>query len=480
MNLPGIINAVGALLLFVAVALLVPLAVAYGYGQGDASAFVATLGVAAAAGLALYLPTRGRADLGTRDGFGVVTFGWSAVALVGSLPFVLSGAVPSVTDAVFETMSGFTTTGASILNDIEALPAGVAFWRCFVQWLGGMGIIVLSLAILPMLGVGGMQLYQAEAPGPTVEKLTPRIRQTAGLLWSVYLVLTVMEAVALRLAGMNWFDAACHTFTTMATGGFSTRAESIAAFHNPAIEWIIILFMIMAGTNFALHWRVKARPWRYAEDFEWRFYAGLLLTFSLVVSAALWLGHGRGPAEAVRDGVFQVVSLITTTGYATDDFELWHPGLQWVVFLMLFVGGCGGSTGGSIKVVRVMILLKSALRELRTAANPRVVQAIPMGGGRKLEPGIGRKVMGFFVLYVCMLVLGTGVLSVYGMDMTTALSAAATCLTNVGPGLGDVGPTDSFGWIPGPAKWFLIFLMLLGRLEVYTVLALFLPQTWKR
>ncbi|NNE44098.1 MAG: TrkH family potassium uptake protein, partial [Gemmatimonadetes bacterium] len=345
MNIPGVINAVGALLIFVAVALLAPLGIAVLYDSGDAPAFVKTLIVAAVTGLALFLPTRGRADPGARDGFGVVTFGWAAVALIGSLPFILSGAVPSVTDAVFETMSGFTTTGASILTDIEALPAGVAFWRCFVQWLGGMGIIVLSLAILPMLGVGGMQLYAAEAPGPTVEKLTPRIRQTAALLWSVYLVLSVMEAVALRLAGMNWYEAACHTFTTMATGGFSTRNASIAAYNSPLIEWIIIVFMVMAGTNFALHWRVRGRPWRFFRDAEWRFYMGIIATFSLIIMAALWLGESRGLGESIRVAAFQVVSLVTTTGFATDNYELWHPALRWIVLLLLFVGGCGGSTG---------------------------------------------------------------------------------------------------------------------------------------
>jgi trk system potassium uptake protein TrkH len=479
MKLRALLHAVGAILLFVGVALLVPLAVSLVYDHGDAVAFLVTLVVTTVSGLAMFLPTRG-ATLGTRDGVGVVVFGWAGVALFGSLPLVLSGAVPSFTDAYFETMSGFTTTGASILRDIEGLPMGVAFWRCFVQWLGGMGIIVLSLAILPMLGVGGMQLYAAEAPGPTVEKLTPRIRQTAVLVWSVYLVLSVAESVALRLAGMGWFDAVCHTFTTMATGGFSTRSASIAAWESPAIRWIIILFMALAGMNFALHWRVRARPWNYGKDPEWRFYMGVLLVASAVTAAGLWLGAGRALGDAVEAAAFQVVSIVTTTGYATDDFEKWQPGLQWLLLLLMFIGGCGGSTGGSIKVVRILILVKSALREVRAVAAPRVVRAIALGPGRKLEPGIGQNVVGFFVLYIAILGLSTLALSAHGIDLVTSLSAAATCLGNVGPGLGGVGPGDNFAWLPGSAKWILTFLMLLGRLELYTVLVLFLPGTWKR
>lgn len=479
MNPRGVLNAVGALLLFVAASVLLPLGVSLGYEDGHAQAFAITLAITTGVGLAAFLPTRGTV-LGTRDGFGVVAFGWAAIALFGSLPFVLSGAIPDFTDALFETMSGFTTTGASILSDIDGLPPGIAFWRCFIQWLGGMGIIVLSLAILPMLGVGGMQLYQAEAPGPSAEKLTPRIRQTAGLLWSVYLVLSVMECVLLRLAGMDWFDSVCHTFTTMATGGFSTRGASVAAYDSALIDWIIIVFMFMAGANFALHWRVKGRPWRYFRDPEWRVYAGILAALTVVVTFALWHGAGRGIGDALRYGAFQVVSIVTTTGYATDDYEKWHPALQWLIFLMMFIGGCGGSTAGAVKVVRVILLAKTAMRELRNVANPRVVRALQLGRGRKLERGIGRKVLGFFVLYVLLLVVGTLLLTAYGMGIVTALSAAATCLGNVGPGLADVGPGDNFGWMPVPAKWVLIFLMLFGRLEIYTVLALFLPETWKR
>jgi trk system potassium uptake protein TrkH len=480
MNLRGVFHAVGLLLLFVGVAMLAPLGVSLAHGGGDARAIAAAFGVTILAGFAVYLVTRGARDLSPRDGFGVVVFGWTAMAVFGTLPYLFSGAIVDVTDAMFETMSGFTTTGASILSDIEAMPRGLLFWRCFTQWIGGMGIIVLSLAIMPILGVGAMQLYRAEAPGPTPDKLTPRIRQTAVLLWGVYLVLSVAEAFALRLAGMSWYDAVCHTFTTMATGGFSTRTASIAAFHNPSIHWIILVFMAAAGTNFALHYRVRANPLRYASDSEWRWYFVILLWAGFIVSAALWIGTDRSLEAALRSGAFQVVSIVTTTGYATDDYELWHPGLRWLVLVFMFVGGCGGSTGGSMKVIRVSILAKAAYREIARVANPRVVRAIQVGSSRKLDPGIARNVLGFFVLFMVIVVAGTAGIAAMGIDIETALSATVSCLANVGPGLSQVGPTDDYGWLPAGVKWILVALMLTGRLEIYTVLVLLLPQTWKR
>jgi len=480
MNLRGVFHAVGLLLLFVGVSMLVPLAVSILSGGADTAALAASFGITVAVGVGTVLVTRGALELGTRDGFGVVVFGWLGMAVFGMLPFLLSGAIPDPTDAMFETMSGFTTTGASILSDVESMPRGVLFWRCFTQWIGGMGIIVLSLAILPMLGVGGMQLYRAEAPGPTPDKLTPRIRQTAVLLWGVYLVLSVAEAIALRLSGMGWYDAVCHTFTTMSTGGFSTRNASVAAFGRPAIDWIVVLFMVLGGTNFALHWRVRGNPLRYSDDVEWRWYFGILLAASAGVAVALALGERQSWEPALRHAVFQVVSIVTTTGYATDDWDLWGRGLQWILVLLMFVGGCGGSTAGAMKIVRVVIIGKVALRELGQTANPRIVRAIQLGKGRKLEPGIASNVLGFFVLYMAILGVGSLWLALFGIGMETALSAALSCLSNVGPGLEGVGPTQHYGWMPPAAKWVLTALMLTGRLEIYTVLALLLPQTWKR
>jgi trk system potassium uptake protein TrkH len=480
MNVRGILNAIGALVAFVGMAMIVPLIVALIYNDGDAEAFALSCGITVGAGVAAFVLTRGGTDLGTRDGFGVVAFGWSAMACFGSLPFLLTGTCTGVTDAVFETMSGFTTTGATILADIESAPHGVLFWRSMIQWIGGMGIIVLSLAILPMLGVGGMQLFRAEAPGPSPDKLTPRIRQTAAYLWVVYVVISGAEVVALMLAGMDLYDAVCHTFTTMATGGFSTRNTSIASFDSAAVDWIIIGFMLLAGSNFALHYRGWRSPRLYFRDQEFRLYALLIVGATLVIGAALWSDAAYDFGTALRSSAFQVVSIMTTTGFATDDYEKWAPAMRWILFTLMLVGGCAGSTAGSMKVVRHLILAKAGLRELAVAANPRVVKAVSLGRGRRVDLETVRNVLGFAVLYMGVLGAGTLALSVFGLDMETALSGAATCLANVGPGLGLLGPTEHFGWLHPMAKWILTFLMLLGRLELYTVLALFLPQTWRR
>lgn len=480
MNARGVINAVAILVVFVGVAMVAPWGVSIFFGDGDASAFGLSALLTVGIGIIFFVLTRHPPDLGTRDGFGVVGFGWTAMAAFGSLPFLFTGTCDNLTDAFFETMSGFTTTGATILTDIEIVPRGVLFWRSFIQWIGGMGIIVLSLAILPMLGVGGMQLYRAEAPGPSPDKLTPRIRQTAAYLWGVYATISGVEVVALYLAGMSWYDAVCHTFTTMATGGFSTRNASVASFESAGIEWIITFFMILAGTNFALHYRAFRRPLAYFRDLEWRTYVLLLAGGTFVTTLALWGRTDYGFGDALRSAAFQIVSMTTTTGFGTDDYEQWAPALRWLVFSLMFVGGCAGSTAGSMKVVRHLILAKAGLRELAVMANPRVVRPVMLGRGRRVDSETVRNVLGFAVLYMGILVAGTLVLSLFNFDLETALSAAATSLTNVGPGLGDVGPTDNFAWMPGAAKWVLAFLMLLGRLEVYTILALFLPQTWKR
>ncbi|MBZ0269421.1 TrkH family potassium uptake protein [bacterium] len=480
MNGRGVLNAIGALIAFVGVSMLAPLLVALHYREAaDVRAFAIAMGITVATGAALFAFTRGTRDLGIRDGFGVVVFGWSAMTLFGALPFLLAGTCTHFVDAVFETMSGFTTTGATILVDIEAHGRGILFWRSLTQWIGGMGIIVLSLAILPMLGVGGMQLYRAEAPGPTPDKLTPRIRQTAAYLWVVYAVVSAAEAVALFFCGMSWYDAVCHTFTTMATGGFSTRNASVAAFDSALIDGVITFFMFVAGSNFALHYRAWRHPRAYLEDPEWRFFTILLAIAIVATTATLWISADYDLAAAMRSAAFQVLSITTTTGFATDDYEKWAPALRWLMLLLMLVGGCAGSTAGAVKVVRHMILVKAGLGELAVVANPRVVRPVTLGR-RRVDPEVVRNVLGFAVLYMGILLLGTLALSASGFDLETALSSAATCLGNVGPGLGLVGPTENFAWMGAAPKWLLTFLMLLGRLEVYTVLALFLPQTWKR
>ncbi|MEZ5064828.1 MAG: TrkH family potassium uptake protein [bacterium] len=480
MNYRAVLNAVSALIVFVGIAMLVPFGVALGYREGDAVALGVSAVLTAGFGLLVFFLTRHPRELRVKDGFGVVCLGWTAMAVFGALPFLLSGSVVHFTDAVFETMSGFTTTGATILVDIEAVPRGVLFWRSFIQWIGGMGIIVLSLAILPMLGVGGMQLYRAEAPGPSPDKLTPRIRQTAAYLWVVYAVISLAEAVALRFAGMDWFDSVCHTFTTMATGGFSPRNASVAAYDSAAVHWIMTFFMVLAGSNFALHYRAWRSPRAYFSDLEWRTYAVILLVATAIVGGVLVLRHGYEIEWAIRSAAFQVASIMTTTGYATDDYELWAPGLRYLILVLMFIGGCAGSTAGSVKVVRHVILAKAGIHEIEVAVNPRLVRGVQLGRGRRVDTEIVRNVMGFAVLYVGILGVSTGMLSGLGFDLETALSAATTCLANVGPGLANVGPTDNFAWMGASAKWLLTGLMLVGRLEIYTVLALLLPSTWKR
>ena len=479
MNPRGVLHAISAVIVFIGVAMTAPVVVALMHGE-DATPIIVSLVITVGAGIGLLLSTRGSFDLGIRDAFGVVTFGWIAMALFGSLPFQLSGVTSTFVDAVFETTSGFTTTGASILSNVEGAPRGIVFWRALTQWIGGMGIILLSLAVLPMLGVGGMQLYQAESPGPNPDKLTPRIRQTAAYLWGVYALLTGIEAVALHFAGMSWYDAVCHSFTTMATGGYSTRNSSIAHYQNVGIEWITILFMWLAGANFALHYRGFRSPGTYFRDSEWRAYVLVTLGAVAVIAGGLCTAHGMDLARGIRGATFQVVSFMTTTGYATEDVEQWHPALRWVLLLLMLIGGCAGSTSGSIKVVRHLILAKAGVRQLRVSAAPRVVRPVTLGRGRRVDDSIVREVLGFSFLYMAILAAGTLALAFYSPDMETALSAAATSLGNVGPGFSAIGPFDNFAWFDPAAKWLLVTLMLVGRLEVYTVLVLFLPATWRR
>ncbi len=437
--------------------------------------------ITASAGAILLFVTRGNINkhIGKREGYIIVSLTWVIVSLFGTLPFLISGAIPEFTDAFFETMSGFTTTGASILTDIESFPKGLLFWRSMTHWVGGMGIIVLSVAILPVLGIGGMQLYAAEMPGPTKDKLHPRITQTAKRLWGIYLILTIAETILLVSGGMNLFDALCHTFGTLATGGFSTQNNSITGY-SPFIQYVIIVFMILAGTSFTLHYfalhgQLK-KVWRN-EEFRCFiyliFFSGLIITLSLIILSV-------EPIEkAIRDSLFQVVSIITTTGYITANYMLW-PGVLWfIIFMLMFVGGMAGSTGGGIKVVRQLLLFKNSTLELKRLIHPQAIIPVRLSG-KAVSGDIIYKIMAFFLIYMIIFVFGTLFMSILGLDFESAIGSTVATLGNIGPGIGMVGPDDNYAEIPIIGKWFLSFLMLLGRLELFTVLILFSKAFWKK
>jgi len=480
LNYKVVIHTLGALWIFLAVSMLMPLGWAWYYGEGDLLAFIITIMLTAAAGISAWKLTPAKSEIGIRDGFAIVTFGWVSMAFFGAFPAFISGTIPSFTDAFFESMSGFTTTGASILNDIESLPHGVLFWRSLTHWLGGMGIILLSLAILPMLGVGGMQLFRAEVPGPVTDKLTPRIRQTAEILWGVYLLLTVSETALLMVGGMSFFDALCHTFGTMATGGFSTKNASIAAYDNPFIHWVIILFMIFAGVNFALHFRaLKGDLKVYPRDPEFRFFLTVIAGAIVLLLIFSYPGLFNGFGEQLRHTVFQVVSIMTTTGYVTHDFESWTPTGHFILLALMFIGGMAGSTGGGMKTMRIFIIIKQARMELRQIIHPRGVFPVRLGK-RVISDEVVKNIFGFFLLYALFFILGAVVMTFFKLDLVSAIAASAACLNNIGPGLGAVGPTDNYYLIPALGKWVLCGLMLLGRLEVYTVVILFSRFYWKR
>lgn len=419
-------------------------------------------------------------DIRPREGFFVVAVAWGIIAFLGAMPFVVLGVLPPV-DAYFEAMSGFTTTGATVLAHVEALPKALLLWRAFTQWLGGMGIIVLAVALLPKLGVGGSQLMDAEAPGPTLEKLTPRIRETARLLWGIYAGLTALDVLLLVFVGrLSWFDAVAHAFTTLSTGGFSTRDAGVASF-SKAAQWITILFMICGGLNFALLYRAMARrQWRaLVTDTETRFYMALLLGATL----ALWVILGIG-ADNLRHSAFQAVSIMTTTGYASTDFEGWPPAAKMILLVLMFFGGCAGSTAGSIKVIRTWLVFRFIVRETRNVIHPQAVLPIRVSG-RVVSEEIVRAVAIFAVLYVTTFAFGSIVLlwdvTRVGLNMgiIEAASAVAATLGNVGPGFGLIGPMSTYAQLPETSKVLLVFLMWAGRLELFPVIVLFARSYWK-
>ncbi len=476
-----ILNTLSALVLFLALSLIPPAVIAWFYEEGDFSAFIYTIIICLVSGLSTFFITRHhKQELRAKDGFLIVTFGWTIFSLLGALPFFFSGFIPSYSDAFFETMSGFTTTGATILTDIEALPHGLLFWRSLTHWLGGMGIILLSLAILPLLGVGGMQLFKAEVPGPSPDKLTPRIKHTAELLWGVYLLLTALEVGLLMLGGMDWFDSVCHSFGTLATGGFATKNASIGHYNSAYVDYVITIFMLLAGLNFSLHYRaLKGQPKIYFKDPESLFFFAIIGAATLFISFSVWNHTSQDIEVSFRQGFFQVVSIITTTGYGTADYEQWTSTSRMVVFILMFFGGCAGSTGGGLKIIRSLILIKFSLNEIKRLIHPQAV--LPVRVGKVVvNRDIIANVTGFYLFYMSLFIFSVLFMNMLGLDFETSLGGVAATIGNIGPALGDLGPTDNYSFIPTVGKWFFSFLMLVGRLEIYTVLIIFTPMFWKK
>jgi trk system potassium uptake protein TrkH len=451
------------------------------FKEHDPWLFLLSGAITIAVGMLAYVPLRKtELQLNRRDGYVIVTGAWILFSLFGTLPFLLTGSIPGFTDAFFETISGFTTTGASILNNIEELSHAVLFWRSLIQWLGGMGIILLTLILLPFLGIGGMQLFSAEVPSPTPDKLHPHVKDTAKRLWLIYMVFTVSETLLLWAGEMNLYDAICHSLTTMATGGFSTKQASIAYWNSPYIHYVITVFMFFAGTNFTLaYFGMHGQFRKIWENEEFKWYIGFIGGFTLLVTIGLYFTSGRELEPAFRNSLFQVVSIITTTGYATADYLLWAPWIMVLILLLMFFGGSAGSTGGGPKIMRIVIMLKNSTQELKRMIHPNAVIPVRLNK-MAVEQSVVTNVLAFIAFYAIIVLISMAVMSVLGNDLDTSVGAVAATLGNIGPGIGKVGPSLNFAEIHMAGKWYLSFLMLVGRLELFTVLVLFSPLFWKK
>ena len=477
------------MLVITGLSMLLPALIAFIYGETDLYGHLKSSLICILLGLPIWVFTRKSKRLNSKDGFAIVSFAWITVALAGSLPFYLTGIIPNFTDAWFEAMSGVTTTGATIIgnsstlphliNGIESMPHGVLFWRSFLQWLGGMGIIVFTIAILPLLGVGGVQLFKAEVPGPVADKIKPRVKETAKILWMVYIGFTFLQFLLLGFAGMSWFDSICHAFTTMPTGGFSTQNASIAAYSNPVIHYIIIFFMFVAGVNFTLHFRAITGNYKsYFKDYEFKVYFSILFFATIFIFLNISFSNSDWSHNSFLISLFQSLALMTGTGYANADYELWPFFSQLLLFFMMFFGAMGGSTSGGMKIARVILLIKYAATETRRMLHSRAIIPIRIGE-RTIGDDVIRNTLGFFLIYLSFFVLTALVLTALNYDFTSSLSVAASAIGNVGPAFGSFGPTDNYALLHPIGKWMMTFCMLLGRLEIFTIMVLFSRTFWK-
>ena len=494
LNYKIIFHFFGLLLLFNGGFMLLAALLSFCYNDGATfMLFLAGISVLAFGLLTMLFTKNHTKEMNKREGYLVVAFGWIVMTLSGTLPYLFTAAIPDFSNAVFETISGYTTTGSTILNDIEALPEGVLFWRSLTHWIGGMGIIVLAIAILPLLGIGGMQLFAAEAPGPSADKLHPRITDTAKRLWLIYFSYTAVETLLLSVAGMSFFDALNHSMSTLSTGGFSTKNTSISYWNDtPIVQYIIILFMFLAGTNFVLsYFAFKGKVNKIIHDEEFILYSKFIIVFTLIVAGIIYYNSYLenvlifdqpfvfGAVEGcIRHALFQVVSIITTTGFVTADYTLWSPFLLVFFFGLMFLGGSAGSTSGGVKVVRHLVLIKNGFLEFKRSLHPSAI--LPVRYNNKSVSGeIVFNVLGFFILYMLSFIVGSLGFALLGLDFESSIGVAASSLGNVGPAMGEFGPSNNFIQMPTAGKWWASFLMLIGRLELFTVLILFTPFFWR-
>jgi len=477
------------MLVITGLSMLIPTVISWSFSEPDLSGHLQSMIICIVVGIPFWLITRRSRALNSKDGFAIVSFAWLIVAFAGSLPFYLSGTIPNFTDAWFEAMSGVTTTGATIIgnpttlpnlpNGIESMPHGILFWRSFLQWIGGMGIIVFTIAILPLLGVGGVQLFKAEVPGPVADKIRPRVKETAKILWMVYVGFTFLQFLLLGFAGMPWFDSICHAFTTMPTGGFSTQNASIAAYSNPLIHYIIIFFMFIAGVNFTLHFRAITGNFKsYFKDYEFKVYFFILFFATTFIFFNISYSESDLSHNTFQISLFQSLALMTGTGYANANYELWPFFSQLLLFFMMFFGAMGGSTSGGMKIARVILLIKYAASETRRMLHSRAIIPIRLGD-RTISDDVIRNTLGFFLIYLSFFMITALVLTALNFDFLSSLSAAASAIGNVGPAFGAFGPTDNYALLHPIGKWMMTFCMLLGRLEIFTIMVLFSRTFWR-
>lgn len=480
MNYGIVLRVLGSILMLEALFMVPSLVISIYTGQGDRLAFLITIIITGITGFILIRRKARNKYIRPKDGLAIVSIGWVLVSIFGALPLYLSGSTPTYIDALFEIVSGFTTTGATIIQNVEILPLGILFWRSFTHWIGGMGILVFTLVLLPALGIGGFQLFKAESPGPIAGKIAPRIKDTAKILYGIYFTITIIQVIFLKLGGMSLFDSLVYTFGSVGTGGFATKNGSVGAYNSNYIHFIIGLFTILAGVNFSIYYSLFKGRWKeILQDEELRLYFLIIITATIAIAINLYKSSYSSLGLALKDSFFQVGSIITTTGYSTVDFDLWPTFSKAILFLLMFIGGCAGSTAGGMKVIRILIIFKLIKREVLKIFHPRAVSPVKLNT-KVLPSETIAGIYSFAGLYIALFALSTILISLEGVDLISAMSSIAATLGNIGPGLGFVGPTRTFFGYSQITKLFLSLLMLLGRLELFTVIALLAPKNWKR